>query len=273
MTFIPGDAGRSGRVRLPGVVTLAVWRALFLREVSARLFAGRASWAWLLIEPVAHALLLMILFATLRDRSVEGVADFAPFLLVGIMGFQVFRIPATRCMGAVDSSRALFIYRQLKPIDTVLVRGLVDGLIQALLLVVLLIGLVMWGYEEAVPFDAIGFIVTFGLLWLLGWGLGMILSAGTLLGPEFARLAGLIFMPLYFLSGIFYRPQRAPPEVRDWLLLNPVLHGIDIMRSCMFPGYHVLAEISLGYVLFCALACVFLGLALQLRFARRLASQ
>lgn len=261
------------RVRTSLEVSLAVWGALFLREAWVRLFASRAAWVWLIVEPVAHAVMLMVLFASLRDRSVEGVAEFAPFLLVGIMGFQVFRHTATRCMASIDAARSLFVYRQVKPVDTVLVRGLLEGVLQVFIFIVLLFAMFMWGYEEAMPHDGLVFVLAFVLMWMVGLGLGLVLSTGILLAPEFARLAGLVMLPLYFLSGVFYRPQLAPPEVREWLMLNPLLHGIEAMRAAMFPGYHMLPEVTLWYPAYFGLVLVFLGLALQLRFATRLAAQ
>lgn len=273
MATILGSEKAVRRVRTPLQVSLAVWSALFLREAGARLFAGRAAWVWLLLEPVAHALFLMLLFATLRDRSVEGVAEYVPFLLVGIMGFQIFRHTASRCMLAVDAAKSLFVYRQVKPIDAVLVRGFLEGVLQVFIFVALIFAMVMWGYDEVIPHDMVVFVLAYVLLWLIGWGLGLVLSTGTLLAPEFPKLAGLIMMPLYFLSGVFYRPQRAPPDIREWLLLNPIVHGIESMRAAMFPGYHMVPEISLWYLAYFALILVFLGLTLQLRYALRLAEQ
>lgn len=272
MAEVLGGGRASVVVRTSWQVSVAVWSALFLREASARLFAGRAAWVWLFVEPIIHATFLLLLFSTVRDRSVEGVDQYAPFLILGILGFNVFKYPAQRCLAAVDSSRALFGYRQVKPVDTVLVRGFLEGSIQAAVTIVLLIGMDLAGYSM-MPHDPLLLTVTFLLLWVLGTGFGMVLSTGTLLAPEFGRFAAMIFMPLYFASGIFFRPEIAPPAIREWLLLNPLLHGVELLRAAMFPRYHMVPEISFAYVAEWALALTFLGLALQVRYARRLAAQ
>jgi hypothetical protein len=50
----PTNAQHRNPVRSPASITWAVWKALFLREAVARLFAGRAAWAWILVEPVGR---------------------------------------------------------------------------------------------------------------------------------------------------------------------------------------------------------------------------
>src|SRR3546814_2028028 len=46
-------------------VTLSVWKALLLREALARLFSGRASWFWLIAEPILH----MAMFGYIRSEE------------------------------------------------------------------------------------------------------------------------------------------------------------------------------------------------------------
>jgi capsular polysaccharide transport system permease protein len=43
-------------------VTVAVWRALLLREAVSRLFGRRAALFWLLLEPVAHMAFFVFVF-------------------------------------------------------------------------------------------------------------------------------------------------------------------------------------------------------------------
>ena len=60
---------------------------------------------------------------------------------------------------------------------------------------------------------------------------------------------------------------------RDWLLINPVLHGVEATRAGFAPHYEVLSEPSLAYLYGCAILAIFFGLALHRYFARRLAAQ
>jgi capsular polysaccharide transport system permease protein len=109
-------------------VTLAVWNALFLREAVARLSATRGAWVLIVLEPVLHACFMLLLYTVLRTRSVAG-ADVAVWLVLGLTGYFTVQNVFQRAMGAVDANKALFAYRQVRPIDTVIVRAGLEALL------------------------------------------------------------------------------------------------------------------------------------------------
>ena len=51
--------------RTPPAVTLAGWKALFLREAVNRLARERGAWFWLLVEPVIHVASLLLFMRSL----------------------------------------------------------------------------------------------------------------------------------------------------------------------------------------------------------------
>src|SRR5690606_11147558 len=108
--------------RSPRAVTLAVWRAIFLREALDRLFDMRAAWFWLLMEPVLHIAFITFIFTVIRTRTLGGI-DVAVWIIVGMLAFFMFRRTAMQVMHAVDSNKPLFAYRQVKSFDTSIVRG------------------------------------------------------------------------------------------------------------------------------------------------------
>jgi capsular polysaccharide transport system permease protein len=79
--------------------------------------------------------------------------------------------------------------------------------------------------------------------------------------------------PLYFASGVMFPIAAIPQTYREWLLLNPVAHGLDAARLGFAPYYHAMPELSIAYLYGSALITIFIGLALHSRFAARLASQ
>jgi capsular polysaccharide transport system permease protein len=255
-------------VRTPWTVTTSVWKALFLRETLARVSAGRAAWLWLLIEPLAHVVFLMVLFSTLRSRAVAGT-DFAQFLALGVLGFFVFRNTAQRSMDAIEANAALFAYRQVKPVDTVAVRCAIEGILQTVTALVLLGGVALFAPPVRIG-DPLGVIVAFTGLWAFGTGIGLVLSVANELVPELARLARLMFTPLYFASGVMFSPHILPAQAQRWLLYNPITHGLESMRVAFFPGYVSVPTVNPGYLYGSAMLLILFGLALHLRFARRL---
>jgi capsular polysaccharide transport system permease protein len=250
-------------------VTLSVWKALFLREAVTRLSAGRAAWAWLLLQPLVHVGLIMLFYSTIRKKTIPG-ADAGIFIAIGVLGFFMFRKAADRSSGAISANKALFAYRQVHPVDAVLVRCMLEGALQAFVACILLVVAVAVGLD-ALPHNPLAALFAFFLLWLLGTGLGLILSAGGAMIPEIDRIAKIISMPMYLMSGVLYSIHILPPMLRDILLINPIVHGLEYMRAAFFKGYYLLPSIDIFYLAEWALLTLFLGLALHVRFARRLA--
>jgi capsular polysaccharide transport system permease protein len=252
-------------------VATSVWQALLLREASTRLMTGRAGWLWLLVEPAAHVVFLMMMFGVILERHIAG-ANVEVFLLTGVLGFFLVRNIARRGTDAIKANAALFSYRQVKPIDTVLVRGVFEASVLALIGLLLLAACAFFAIP-VVPHDPLRVIIAGWLLWGLGMGLGLILSVAGTLVPEIGKVAAFAFTPLYFMSAVMFPLAAVPAPVRGYLLANPIVHGIEAMRGGFFVTYHSDPGISLGYLFFSAIVTVFAGLVLHAKYARRLAAR
>lgn len=252
-------------------ITLSVWKALFLREAVGRLSKERAAWLWLLLEPLVHVLIMLVIFAIIRIHVIGGM-DTTVWLMIGMTAFLMFRRTATQTKNAVNSNGGLFAYRQVKPVDTVLVRGFLEGMLTVLVTVILFVGLFFVGFE-AWPDDPLAMLASFLGLWLLGVGYGLIVSVVEGVVPEIGKLIDFTMTPLYFASAVIYPMASIPPPYRDWLMLNPVAQGLEAARMGFAHYYHVAPELSFAYLYLLSLVMIFLGLALQVRYASRLAAQ
>ena len=252
-------------------VTLAVWNALFLREAVARLSATRGAWVLIVLEPVLHACFMLLLYTVLRTRSVAG-ADVAVWLVLGLTGYFTVQNVFQRAMGAVDANKALFAYRQVRPIDTVIVRAGLEALLGLVILVVLLIVLAFFGHSM-VPDAPMESILAFIGLMACALGIGLLLSVISELIPEAGNLTVFLFRPLYFLSGAIFPLSAISIQYREWAFYNPFAHGLELLRSSFFPVYHAAPEANFKYLFGFAAVSIFLGLALQMRFARKLRAQ
>ncbi len=252
-------------------VALSVWKALILREALFRLFGSRAAWLWLLLEPVVHIVFLMFIFTVVRMRVVGGI-DTPVWLMLGLLAFFMFRRAGTQSMQAVVANQALFAYRQVKPVDTVLSRAALEGFLMLLVVIVLFAGAWLSGLA-IIPTDPLAVLQAFFGMWLVGLGFGLMASVTTVLLPEVSRTIVLVMTPLYFLSGVIFPIARVPLPYREWLMLNPLAHGLEAARLGFAPYYQAVPELSMPYLYGFALVSVFFGLALHVRFAVRLASR
>jgi capsular polysaccharide transport system permease protein len=252
-------------------ITYSTWKGLLLRETVNRLSAGRAAWAWLLIEPLVYVMFMLGMFTVVHVTSVGGI-DATLWLTIGIMAFFQFRRTASQCTNAISANRALFTYRQVKPVDTVLVRAACEGFLMLLVMIAAMCMLALLGHD-VIPVDPLALLGALGGLWLIGLGFGLISSVAVELIPEMNKMIGFIMMPAYFLSGVMVQVGVIPEPYRDYLAMNPLVHGLETARLSFAPYYHTINDLSLAYLYTWALVLVFFGLALQVRFATRVASQ
>lgn len=258
-------------IRSATQITWAVWQALFLREALTRISSGRAAWFWLLAEPVFHIGYMVLILVGLRMRSVGGI-DAVVWVIVGMLGFINFRRTANQVSNGISANRSLFTYRQVLPVDAVLVRGALEGFLMVLISAVLLAGAALVGHD-VMPDDPMAVLEAWLALWLFGLGFGLVASVLGELVPEFDKLLGFVMMPLYMISGVMFPISSVPLPMREWLMLNPVTHGLEAMRLGFAPYYHAAPELSLSYLYGAALVSVFLGLALHRRFALKLVTK
>lgn len=252
-------------------VAISVWKALILREALFRLFGTRVAWLWLLLEPVVHIVFLMFVFTVIRLRVVGGI-ETPLWLMLGLLAFFMFKRTGSQSMQAVVANQALFAYRQVKPVDTVLSRAVLEGFLMLLVAVLLFAGVALFGLN-VVPADPLAVLQAFFGMWLIGLGFGLMGSVTTIMLPELGRVIVLAMTPLYFLSGVIFPIIRVPLPYREWLMLNPLAHGLEAARLGFAPYYHAVPELSMSYLYGFAMVSVFLGLALHTRFAVRLATR
>lgn len=252
-------------------ITYGVWKALFLREAVTRVSANRTAWAGLLLEPVFHIAFLVMVFTFIRVRVIGGI-DTPVWLMVGMLAFFMFRRTAQQGKNAISANRSLFAYRQVKPVDTVLVRAGLEGFLMTLIALIVFGIAALFGFS-LLPADPLAVLEAFFGLWLLGLGFGLLTSATIELLPETDRFIELFMMPLYLISGVIFPIASIPQPYRDWLLLNPLVHGLEAARLGFAPYYHAVPELSIAYLYGFALVMLFFGLALHRRFAKRLVAQ
>lgn len=257
--------------RSAALTTYTTWKALFLREAVNRLSSGRAAWLWILFEPLSHIVFLVFIFTTIRVRTVGGI-DTGIWIMVGTLAFFMFRRTSAQTMHAISANKALFSYRQVKPVDTVLVRAALEGFLMILVATILFAGAGLFGLP-VLPVDPLAVLEAVCGLWLVGLGFGLVTSVAIELIPELEKIIALVLMPLYYISGVMIPIAAIPEPYRDYLLWNPLVHGVEATRLGFAPYYHSVPELSMAYLYGFALVTLFLGLALHVRFVNKLVAQ
>jgi capsular polysaccharide transport system permease protein len=224
----------------------------------------------MLLDPIIKTLLLVFMFSVIRMHTVGGI-DTSLWLMVGLLSFDSFRNTMNKSKSAVKASQVLFTYQQIKPIDTVLVKAALEFLLIISVAIILFSGAALLGID-VLPVNPLSTLEAVFGLWLIGLGAALIFSVVEHLLPASAKITSLFMMPLYMISGVIFPVASVPLPYRDWLVLNPLLHGVEAARVGFSPYYHAIPELSISYIYSFAIIFLFLGLGLQVRFKKRLMS-
>lgn len=242
-------------------ITKAVLFALILREMRGRFGAKRFGMFWVFFEPAAQIAFIMMLFS-FRNVTVRSGIDFPLFLVSGMIPFFLMRNIVLQSMAAVDANRALFGYKQIKPLDTLVARAVVETIIYAVVYAIFtfILGFFL-GYEINLinPLKWLS-VLAVGLLFSFSLGLIFCMLAEAL--PELKTFLRLLFFPVYLLSGVLYPIWVMPAEIMDWLLWNPYVHIIDELRLATFPHYPDHAGVNMLYPFKVAVILTLIALAL-----------
>jgi capsular polysaccharide transport system permease protein len=241
--------------------------ALLLRELSSRFGRSRGGFVWVLVEPIAHLLVPILIFGFIRQRLMPGV-EYPVFLVYGFLPFLLFK---TICLQIVDGTNAgqVLAYRQVLLMDVFIAKALAHCVIQALVFMIVITGLLMLGYDVLPPrpVELGGALV---LATALAFGLGLLFAAIASLIPDARAMIHILFLPLYFISGILFPVTRFPDEWVRWMAINPVLHLVELSRVTGIEKYEPMRYLSLEYPIALALIATVIGLMLyRLRILAR----
>ncbi len=254
----------------PFINTLTVWQALFLREALDRFFGSRAAWGWLLAEPSMHIGFIGGIWGAMRRNSMGGI-NVSMWIILGMLSFFLFRRTAVQTLHALDCNRAFFAFRQVRPFDVALVRGGVEAFSMFFIFLFILGAAAMLGLD-VLPEDLLTALLALVGLWLFGLGYGLITSVGMRLVPDSGHIFQILMLPLYLISGVIMPLTMVPAAYRGWLLWNPLVHGLELVRLGFFRNYHTL-DVSMAYLYAWVLGSLFLGMALYRGLETRLVTQ
>lgn len=239
--------------------------ALLLRELSSRFGKSRGGFVWVLVEPIAHLLIPIFIFGFLRQRLMPGI-EYPVFLVYGFLPFLLFKAICLQIVDGVNAAQGLLSYRQVLLLDVFIAKTIAYSVIQGIVFVIVITGLAMLGYDvlPVLPVELAGVLA---LTIVLAFGLGLMLAAIASLIPDARPVIHVMFMPLYFVSGILFPVTRFPDEWIRWMAINPVLHIVELSRFAALDRYEPTEYTTALYPIALALAATIIGLMLyRLRY-------
>lgn len=244
---------------------LNVVYALLLRETKTRFGKNQLGYLWALGQPILYIAMFAGLYHLIGRLVPPGMSVIA-FLTTGIVPFSLFRETATRCVSAIASNKGLLFYPQVRPLDLVLARAVLEGATHVIVMAVLLGAMALYDGLPRVE-SVLEVLAGLGLASALGFSLGLVCCGLSVYSPTVDRLFPVVTRVLFWTAALFHPLESLPKKMRDIFMLNPLTHAIELVRDGWFPGYGA-RHVDVWYPMAWVLVLLFFGLSLE-RTARR----
>jgi capsular polysaccharide transport system permease protein len=217
------------------LVQLHVVHALILRETRTRFGLSQLGYLWALIEPLLWIGTIAGMYVLGGSTGKTGMT-MVGFIGTGIITYELFRNCQSRVMVAVSSNMPLLFYPQVQPLDMMISRVLLEYATWFSVFVVILGGDALVRGELRVD-DPLKVILGLFLAGALGGSLGAVLCSLTVYSNSIDKFAGALLRPLMFMSGTFFALEDMPAQVVSYLVYNPVLHVVELVRDGWYRTY------------------------------------
>ena len=250
-------------------IFFAVQKALFLRELTRRFTQSYIGLFWTFFEPFYQVAFLVILKVIIFGRESDNF-DYIIFVSIAMTAFVMFKNILTSALGAFASNKNLFVYRQVKPIDTIFSRIMIELFLTSI--VILIFSILAYYFNFNTNIENL-VLVTFAYIWLLVFAsaLGIFFAILGTYTKVIAHIVGLFMRGLILLSAIFYPLNIISPELREILLYNPLVHFMEMIHGAYF---YTLNDhyVDYIYMMYWTLLPLTFGLWFYIRLENRIAS-
>lgn len=231
--------------------------ALILREVITRFGRHNLGAMWLVAEPMLFTLGVAALWSAAglsRSSAIPVVA----FAVTGYSSVLMWRNTVGRCSHAIQANLNLLFHRNVRVIDVLLARILLEigGSTASFMILVALFSGIEW---MALPQDPLSVVFAWLMLAWFGVGLSLTMGGATAFSPIIERLWHPAAYLLFPLSGAAYMVDWLAPAARPVLLMLPMVHAVELLREGFF-GDVVTYHHDMGYMAVCNLVLTLLGL-------------
>lgn len=255
------------KLRNGWAIQVRVIHALMIRELITRFGRENIGFLWIMAEPLLFAGLVGALWHFTHGATEHGVGVIA-FVATGYIPITLFRHGVSRSIAIFTVNQSLLYHRQIKIVDFILARFIIEFLGGMMAYLFMAIVLMIFG-EFPMP-------ANFGLL-IAGWFLysSFCLSLCLVIAPlsevseameKFVPVTTYIMIPF---SGLFYMVSWLTPNAREFLLLSPFVNGMEMMRKGIW-GDQVTVYYNVWNPIICSTVATFVGLILCRRVRRML---
>jgi ABC-type polysaccharide/polyol phosphate export permease len=221
-----------------------IW-ALLLREILTRYGRHNIGFLWLFVEPMMFTLGVTSIWTAFK--SVHGSSlPIVAFALTGYSAVLLWRNMPSRCVGALEPNLSLLYHRNVKVLDIFLSRLLLEAAGATISFVVLSVFFISIGWLDP-PEDVLQAAGGWLMIAWFGMSLGVLLGSWSEESETVEKLWHPVAYLLFPLSGAAFVVDALPSEAQKYVLLLPMVHGVEYIREGYF-GSRVVAHYDMGYM-------------------------
>ena len=239
--------------------------ALVLREILTRFGRHNIGFLWLFAEPMLFTLAITALWTATRAIHGSNIPIVA-FAITGYSSVLLWRNMPSRCIKALEPNLPLLYHRNVRPLDIYFARLILEVAGATMSFVFLVIFFHFLGWLD-LPEDILQIIEGWAMIAWFGCGLALFLGAMSESYEVIDKLwhpAAYIMFPL---SGAAFLVDALPEEAQHYVLILPMVHGVEYLREGYF-GSQMVAHYDLTYMALINTALTILGLAQAMRVSR-----
>jgi capsular polysaccharide transport system permease protein len=241
--------------------------ALMIRELVTRFGRENIGFLWMMVEPLLFAALVGIVWRFMKGPEEHGVSVIA-FVASGYVPLTFFRNSVGRSIRVFTVNGSLLYHRQIKVLDFLFVRSLIEVI--GATMAFLFIGIILYLLQELPAPADLGALIGGWLLYcLFAFSLCLILAPLSESSDVLEKLVPVTTYIMIPFSGTFNMLSWLAPPAQKIMYYSPFVHAMELMRYGIF-GDRVNAKWDISVPIGATLFCLAVGLVLCRRVRRQL---
>lgn len=248
-------------------IQVRVVSALMIRELTTRFGRENIGFLWIMAEPLLFASLVGVVWTFMKGPEEHGISVVS-FVASGYIPLTMFRNSVSRSVGVFAANSSLMYHRQIKVLDFIFVRVLIE-MIGASMAYLFIAVILMYLDLFPVPAD-IGYLLAGWLIYgLFTFSVCLILaplSEQSEVLEKFMPVTTYIMIPF---SGTFNMTSWLTPDAQAFMAYSPPVNAMEMMRYGIY-GHDVHPIYEPIYPITVSLICMLVGLVLCRQIRRKL---
>lgn len=238
-----------------------------IRELTTRFGRENIGFLWVMVEPLLFAGLVGLVWRLVKGPEEHGMGIIA-FVVTGYIPITLFRHGVARSVSAFTANGALLYHRQIKVLDFILVRFMIE-ILGGMMAYLFIASILVFFGEFPIPADIGLFLAGWFLYALFCFSLCLIIAPVSEISEALEKFVPVTTYVMIPFSGLFTMASWLTPNIREYLLLSPFVNGMEMMRKGIW-GDQITAYYNIWNPIGCSLIAMAIGLSLCRRVRRNL---